>query len=104
MTKVEATRRVQELIKQINKVKMEYDSKYLFYPKSFFNQYMRTHMAPLLEQVSPLFDYLPDEEAMEIQVEEKAWTGQDGTIALHMWMYFFDNWVEMTGHHVFYPK
>ena len=96
MTRFEATRRIQELIKQMNRVKMEYDHNYLFYPRSFFNQYMRVHMCPLFEQISPLFDYIPEDEALEIQVEEKAWTGQNGTIALHMWMYFFDNWMNLS--------
>jgi hypothetical protein len=96
MTKFEATRKIQDLIRQINRVKMEYDRNYLFYPRSFFNQYMSVQMIPLFKQITPLFDYLPDEEAMEIQVEERAWTGQGGTIALHMWMYFFDNWMNLS--------
>ena len=96
MTEFEACKQFQDLVKQMNRVKIEYDRNYMFYPRSFYNQYMAKHMGPLFERASALAEYIPEETLDNLQVEELAWTGQNGTMSFSMWVYFFNNWENLS--------
>lgn len=96
MTEYEAINRLQDVIKKINRVKKDYDRNYMFHPQSFFRQYMSTNFYPLATEVSSLLEYISEEKLINLQVED-IWTSDNGgTIEYPMWMYFFDNWMNLT--------
>lgn len=94
MTEYEATTKLQSLIKQINAVKTQYDNQYMFSSSMFFRNYMSQHLYPLMEQVSPLFQYILEDTLEHLMVED-IWTGEKN-IEFPMWMYFFNNWTHLT--------
>ena len=95
MTEYEAINKLQSIIRQMNSVKKEYDRKYMFQSSSFFQQYMSQHLYPLLDQMEPLWDIISESKCESLQVEN-IWTGEGGTIELPMWMYFFNNWLNLS--------
>lgn len=92
MKESEAIKQFQDLVKQMNSVKMYYDRNFMFHPQSFYNQYMSRHMGPLFDRASYLMKYIPEEKLETLQVEGKVWTGEDATISLPIWMHLFDTW------------
>ena len=95
MTEFEAAARLQSVVRQINAVKKEYDNKYMFNSQSFFQQCMSENLFPLLEQASPLFECIPDNKLKDLQVED-VWSANCETIDFPMWMYYFENWLNLS--------
>lgn len=94
MTEQEAKNGLIQTISKINHVKQDYDSQYMFCNQNFFREYMSTHLYPLIEDVQKYGEYLSESTIETLRVPD-IWTGED-SIELAMWMYFFDNWINLT--------